>query len=253
MNRIVILAGNVDTSRIVYNAIKDDIRVVAIIQEKSESLVKFIVRRIKKLGLFIVGGQIVFFTFNKFLKLAAKKRIAEIKQNFNLDTTEYPEDILYRVNSVNSPEVIELLQKIAPDLVIVNGTRIIASKVLKSLNVPFINTHTGITPKYRGVHGGYWALAQQDIENCGVTVHLVDRGIDTGNILYQETINPERDDNFNTYPYLQYGRAIPLIKKAIADILENKIQIKSNQLDSHLWYHPTIFTYVKNRLLLSIK
>ena len=40
--------------------------------------------------------------------------------------------------------------------------------------------HAGITPQYRGVHGGYWAVVNNDPEHCGVTIHFVDKGIDTG-------------------------------------------------------------------------
>jgi methionyl-tRNA formyltransferase len=253
MNKIVMLVGDVDTSRIVYNAIKDDFQVVEVIQEKSESIGKFLGRRIKKLGLLAVGGQVAFFVINKLLKSTAKNRIEEIEQSFNLDTTDYPEDILHQVESANSQEVIDRLKEINPDVVVVNGTRIISKKVLQAVDIPFINTHTGITPRYRGVHGGYWALVQRDAEHCGVTVHLVDPGIDTGDILYQKVIKPEANDNFNTYPYLQYAHAIPLIKKAIQDILESKIQVKENQLDSQLWYHPTIFEYLKYRVLAGVK
>ena len=60
----------------------------------------------------------------------------------------------------------------------VNGTRIISSRVLDSIGCPIINTHAGITPRYRGVHGGYWALAEGHPEEVGTTVHLVDKGIE---------------------------------------------------------------------------
>ncbi len=70
-------------------------------------------------------------------------------------------------------------------MVLVVGTRIISRKVLVAVAAPFINYHDGITPKYRGIHGGYWASAQSDLANFGVTVHLVDPGIDTGEVLYQ--------------------------------------------------------------------
>jgi methionyl-tRNA formyltransferase len=43
--------------------------------------------------------------------------------------------------------------------------------------------HAGITPRYRGTHGGYWVLLNNDPGHCGVTIHLVDPGIDTGSIV----------------------------------------------------------------------
>src|SRR5690606_24425483 len=98
--------------------------------------------------------------------------------------------LVHWVPSVNATQCIDLVQKIEPDIVVVNGTRIISKKVLDAVPVSFINTHVGITPKYRGVHGAYWALACGDTDNCGVTVHLVDKGIDTGGILKQAVIAP---------------------------------------------------------------
>ena len=63
---------------------------------------------------------------------------------------------------------------------------------LGSLGCPVVNVHAGITPRYRGVHGGYWALAERHPEWVGTTVHLVDPGIDTGAILAQATFDVSR-------------------------------------------------------------
>ncbi len=62
--------------------------------------------------------------------------------------------------------------------------------------------HAGITLRYRGVHGGYWALAEQHPEWVGTTVHLVDPGIDTGGILAQSTFErvPRRHDRHVSRP-----------------------------------------------------
>lgn len=249
MQKVVMLVGHVDDSaRIVYNALKSEFNVVKVIEEDNESTKKFIKRRIKKLGLLPVMGQIAFILFNKQLKKKSLPRIEEIKRENNLDDSEYEESILQHVSSVNSSAVIEELKQINPDVIVVNGTRIISSKVLKSVSATFINTHTGITPKYRGVHGAYWALTQRDLDNCGVTVHLVDKGVDTGGILYQDTIKVGDRDNFNTYPYLQYAAAVPMMKQAVRDALANNIQPKTNDLPSKQWYHPTIFEYLKYQM-----
>lgn len=69
-----------------------------------------------------------------------------------------------------------LMRMISPDIVVVNGTRIINEETINCLHVPMINMHMGITPRYRGVHGTYWALTQGDKEHCGVTIHVIDKG-----------------------------------------------------------------------------
>ena len=110
----------------------------------------------------------------------------------------------------------------------------------------------GITPKYRGVHGAYWALVNEDPGNCGVTIHLVDNGTDTGGVLYQDIINIEKYDNLNTYPIHQMAKALPLMKAALNDIKENQINIKNGPYPSRLWYHPTLYEYVKNWILKGV-
>ena len=138
-------------------------------------------------------------------------------------------------------------------MVVVNGTRIIKKEIIETIDAPFVNTHVGITPKYRGVHGGYWALTENDIEHCGVTVHLIDTGIDTGGILYQDVIEITDKDTFNTYPYLQTVAAIPLMKKAVNDIANKTYKTRKTDLPSRLWSHPTIMEYLKYRILHSVK
>jgi folate-dependent phosphoribosylglycinamide formyltransferase PurN len=140
-----------------------------------------------------------------------------------------------------------------PDAVVVFGTRIIKEKILNACNAPFINMHMGITPLYRGVHGGYWALACNDAEHCGVTVHLVDKGIDTGSVIEQRIIHIQKNDNFITYPYIQFGEGIELYSKALKMIDEHCLKTKTVDLPSKIWSHPTIMEYMKFRIKLKIK
>lgn len=254
MQKVVMLVGSEDDfARVMYHALKKEFDIVAIIEETNESAKKFFKRRIKKLGLFTVIGQVAFMLLNKGVKKQSQARIESIKKKSHLNDSDYGSNIVEQVDSVNSQAAIAKLQKLEPDAVVVNGTRIISEKVLSAIDAPFINTHTGITPKYRGVHGGYWALAQGDLDNCGVTVHLVDKGVDTGEILYQDTIEVSNKDNFNTYPYLQYAAAVPMMKQAVKDALEENLQPQTRDLDSKQWYHPTILEYLKNQLTVGVK
>src|SRR5262249_19038049 len=145
----------------------------------------------------------------------SEARIAELKSSLALDDAPIDPARLVQVNSANDPETESVLQELKPKVVVVNGTRILSRRLLSSVPAKFINTHAGITPSYRGVHGGYWALVKKDPDACGVTVHLVDEGIDTGLVLGQELIRPTDRDNFVTYPYLQLAAALPLLQTAV--------------------------------------
>ncbi len=154
-----------------------------------------------------------------------------------------------KVKSVNDPTCKKIIQKQNPDVVVVIGTRIISMEILNAIPAPFLNIHAGITPKYRNVHGAYWALVNNDVENCGVTVHLVDAGIDTGAVIFQESIKRTEQDNFVTYPFLQLAEGIKGLKQALHDIEENKLITKTAGKESNIWHHPTLWQYLYNRVV----
>ncbi len=256
MKKIVMLCSRGDSSSIVYNKLSEHFSIEKVIIEDLVSTKVLLKRRIKKLGLFTVLGQILFVCLIvPLLKKSSADRKKEILNIYgaSVDDTKMMESGPVLVNSVNDEECIEALKKIGPDIVVVNGTRIISEKVLNCVNATFINLHAGITPKYRGSHGAYWALYNSDAENAGVTVHLVDKGIDTGNVIYQSPITITEKDNFTTYPVLQTCVGVEDEIRAINDITNDKIVCKTVDLPSGLYSHPTIFQYLAKRISDKVK
>jgi folate-dependent phosphoribosylglycinamide formyltransferase PurN len=139
---------------------------------------------------------------------------------------------------------VSALRDLAPQVVVVAGTRIISQSVLEAITATFINLHAGMTPRYRGVHGGYWALACGDREHCGVTVHVVDPGVDTGDVIAQARIEPTERDTFATYPLLQLVAGLPLLTGAVRAALEGTLQQRPASGPSRQWYHPTLWGYL---------
>lgn len=251
--KILILAVEGDSTRFLYNYLKDDFEIEKVIIEEKVSKLKILKNRVKRVGLSKVIGQVMFMVaVPKLLSFTSKKRLQEIKQENGLKNDAIPKVLIDNVSSINSPESIHLIQNSNPDFIVVNGTRIISSKVLSSVSCPIINVHAGITPKYRGVHGGYWALANKDSSNCGVTVHLVDSGVDTGSILKQAVIEVTKKDNYSTYPVLQQAKGLVLLKSIL--LSEEGIVVKKEKdLESKLWYHPTLWQYLGNRISNNVK
>lgn len=251
--RIVMLCGDGESSWFMYNALAASAEVAAVVVEAKPSARAMLRHRLRRLGWFTVFGQLAFMAFNKGLRRSQQRRIDALIRRYGLRAELPPADVVHRVASVNSAAVRTLLARLDPDAVVVNGTRIISKAVLQSIARPFINTHVGITPRYRGVHGGYWALANGDAEHCGVTVHLVDSGVDTGGVFYQARIAVERDDGFNTYPVHQLAAAIPLMQAALRDAVDGTLAPKDGVGPSRQWYHPTLRQYLWNRLAKSVK
>lgn len=255
MPKIILLAGNAASTSIVYNYLCQYFTIEAVIIESRAPLLEFIRKRIHRLGFGKVFGQILFTQMIvKLQTFMSAGRIKAIQQASNFNNAVIDPQKIIQVPSVNSPDTINILKKIDPQVVVVYGTRIIDGKVLNSIAAKFVNMHAGITPLYRGVHGGYWALAQRDSKNCGVTIHLVDTGIDTGAILGQDLIFPEQQDCFVTYPYLQLSTGLPILKSAIQDILNNHYKIKSGRVGkSQFWTHPTILEYLWYRIRYGVR
>jgi methionyl-tRNA formyltransferase len=124
------------------------------------------------------------------------------------------------------------------------------------VNAPFLNLHAGITPRYRGVHGGYWALVEGRPDLVGSTVHLVDTGIDTGLVLRQATFDVTGDDSFATYPFLHLAAGVPLVVAVVKEALAGTQLIGSRPMEcggSRLWYHPTLWGYLSVRRSRGVK
>jgi folate-dependent phosphoribosylglycinamide formyltransferase PurN len=252
--KIIILGGRGESTNIIYNALQKKYNIITVILEDRESTKIFLKRRIKKLGIITVLGQILFqLLFVKALNFFSKKQIQQIKKENNLDSSDIPILKIRGVNSVNNPKTVELIKEFNPDLIIVNGTRIISKKILNQTNCKLINTHVGITPAYRGVHGAYWALVNNDAAKAGVTVHYVDSGIDTGAVIAQSVITIVKNDNFVTYPFKQLAHGIILLEETIEKYFAQKIITKSEFGESNLYYHPTFWQYLYYRIFKGVK
>jgi folate-dependent phosphoribosylglycinamide formyltransferase PurN len=238
-----------DSSSIVYNYLKQYFDFEAVIVEKNFTKKRQLTRRIKRLGFWYAMGQAAFMVLvYPLLRSFSQKRKNEIIKKYNLNLEPLPSGSFIQINSLNNDSSRKLLSELNPDLIIVNGTRIISKKTLDCVAAPFINIHVGITPLFRGVHGGYWAMATGRKDLFGVTLHYVDAGVDTGGIIEQVIATPEKKDNLFTYPYLKYGVCMPVLKNVIEKFESGqKPEPKTSIVkESALWYHPTIFEWLKN-------
>ena len=80
------------------------------------------------------------------------------------------------------------------DLIILFGyNKIIKKEILKITKRPIINLHISFLPYNRGAHPNFWAF--YDNTPTGVTIHLIDGGVDTGPIVKQRFVNFEKEDD----------------------------------------------------------
>ena len=83
-------------------------------------------------------------------------------------------------------EVIDALTELSPDLVVSAGfMRILSRQCVESFKI--VNSHPALLPLFPGAHAVRDALAAGSKET-GTTIHWVDAGIDTGQIIAQESV-----------------------------------------------------------------
>lgn len=89
---------------------------------------------------------------------------------------------------MKSPQLMETLRTWDPDLVVVAAFgRILPKTILDLPPKGCLNVHGSLLPKYRGAAPIQWAVMQGEVKT-GVTIMLMDEGMDTGAILQQEVI-----------------------------------------------------------------
>jgi folate-dependent phosphoribosylglycinamide formyltransferase PurN len=247
---ILLLGTDHDSTWIVYNALAREFPEIRVILEEPVPRLSLIRSRLRRLGITSVIGQILFVLgIRPMLYALSGNRLQDILKAHELNTSApaSSKEMLHVAN-VNKPQALDYIRQAKPDVVVINGTRILKTETLSAVDAPFINTHQGITPRYRGAHGAYWALYNNDPKQCGVTVHLVDRGIDTGNIIGQSVIEPDSQDNFVTYPYLQMAAAVPILIQAVRDAAAHKLKSRPATGPSGIWYHPGLLQYLSGWL-----
>lgn len=243
-NHIVVLTVPSPQSWVIVNAVAERFGPVTILTEEREPKRDLMRKRMRRQGFVTVLGQIGFVLLQKRIEKRAQARIAEIISSMELNVEEPQRCEVIPVRSVNSMACRAALAMLDPKVVLVIGTRIVGRETLAAIKSPVINSHAGWNPKYRGQAGGYWSLASEDPEHAGVTVHLVDQGVDTGDILYREKFAATRADSFPTYYYIQAGAARPLVIKALEDALAGSLKPFRGDPPSNQFYHPTLWGYL---------
>src|SRR5471030_766059 len=101
---------------------------------------------------------------------------------------------IYQPEKIGSATSVAQLTYLKPDLIVVAAYGQILTKDI--LNLPkygCLNIHASLLPKYRGASPIHAAVAAGERQS-GVTIMWMDEGLDTGDILLQETVTLRRHD-----------------------------------------------------------
>lgn len=117
----------------------------------------------------------------------------------------------------------ELLKDRQIDVVVLAGyMRLVGAELLRAYPDRVLNVHPALLPSFPGTHAVADALAYR-VKVTGVTVHLVDEGIDTGPVILQEAIEILDEDDWDSLEPRVHSVEHRLLPAAVRALLEGRL------------------------------
>ncbi len=133
---------------------------------------------------------------------------------------------------VNSEEFFNLAQSLYCDLFVsMSFNQIFKPTIIGLPKVGTINCHAGKLPFYRGRNILNWALIN-DEQEFGITVHYIDEGIDTGDIILQRVFPITDNDDYDTLLKTSYVECGEILFDAVKMIQTGDLS-RTIQSDIH--------------------
>jgi methionyl-tRNA formyltransferase len=137
--------------------------------------------------------------------------------------------------NINSHEVAETVRGLNPDVMVVFGTRLLKLPLIDAADT-IVNIHTGLSPYYRGGHSTFFALYNNEPEYVGVTIHYIEPGIDSGNIILSGRPEIEATDDLYTLECKVIVLGTQLMLEALRRISEGTVEGVAQWTDGKLYY-----------------
>ena len=126
--------------------------------------------------------------------------------------------------NVNSAEFIALIDGYKPDLLVsMSFNQILKTDIIAYAPKGFINCHAGALPFYRGRNPLNWVLINGE-NTFGITVHYVDEGIDTGDIIEQKYYPISTHDTYSSLLNLAVTECGQVLFSAMQKLSQNKVK-----------------------------
>jgi len=145
-------------------------------------------------------------------------------------------DFLSNENNIFQTEdniTLEYLEKNSVEFLISNGCApILKEPILSKYKYKIINIHPTFLPYGRGIYPLLWSLLEET--PIGVTLHFIDAGIDSGEIIFQKKVTLD-DNNTLEYAYnILLNEAEKLFLENWNNIVDKKYIVKTqNSLQTY--------------------
>ena len=222
---------------------------IVIIQEPQSRVWRRIRREVKRIGTFRFLDVLAFRLYYAIF-LAGKDRRWE-RQQLAQECLIYPEiaegtEIL-KTSSPNTPQTEAFIRRLAPDIVLARCKVLLKENIF---SIPAKGTfvmHPGVCPEYRNAHGCFWALARRDLNNVGMTLLKIDRGIDTGPVFghYSYSFDEARESHIVIQHRVVLENLDALREKFLDIYGGTAIPLRTSGRSSNEWGQPWLTKYLE--------
>jgi methionyl-tRNA formyltransferase len=145
----------------------------------------------------------------------------------------------FEPTSPNLPEFVQTISDLKPDLFLAVGyTNLLKEAILSVPRILSANFHASLLPAYRGKHPVFWALRNGE-RWSGLTVHVMDSGLDTGDILYQVRVQTRKRDTVASLYDRIMDRSVNLVARLIRDAEQGKLR-RTAQSEAGASYYSSV-------------
>ena len=156
---------------------------------------------------------------------------------------------IHRFRSLREPDAVNRVRALRADILVLAGADLLPAPLLESAQLGALNAHYGLLPRYRGMNVAEWSVFHDD--PVGVTVHKVDAGIDTGDVVERAVVGVDERDSLAGIRHKQQGLASTLLFKAVTDLADGNAESWSQpQAEGRQFYrmHPLLRRSVEWKL-----
>ena len=150
-------------------------------------------------------------------------------------------------HSPNTEEARRFIAERRPDLVIARCKTLLKEQVFSIPTSGTFVMHPGVCPEYRNAHGCFWALANDDLENVGMTLLRIDRGVDTGPVYgYFSYPYDEVNESHHVIQHRVVHDNLDAVRRRLSEIFEGRARpLDTSGRVSSTWGQPWLSRYLR--------
>lgn len=130
---------------------------------------------------------------------------------------------------LKNPDFTSEFNSLSPDIAVVVAFRMLPKSIWSVPKLGTFNLHASLLPQYRGAAPINWAIIYGE-KKTGVTTFIIDKEIDTGNIIYREEVNIDTNDTAGDIHDKLMVIGAELVLKTVQAITEKKVKPIAQQL-----------------------